>query len=104
MNSQTMRDLDQVNAECNQLKDDNNALLQEVEGLKPISQKGSEAMKEEIKLKDNIVNDYEMVILELSSDISHFSSRNSTSNSGQYIDQIGPTRVRVLPLNIVSRI
>ena len=77
-----MRDLAKVNAECNQLNDDNTALLQEIESLRTVFTRESDAMKAEIQLKDNIINEYETVILELSSNISHFSRRDSNNNSG----------------------
>ena len=77
-----MRDLAKVNAECNQLNDDNTALLQEIESLRTVFTRESDATKAEIQLKDNIINEYETVILELSSNISHFSRRDSNNNSG----------------------
>ena len=79
INSQVMRDLAQVKAECNQLNDDTNAHLLEMEGLRTDFTRESEAMKAEISLKDNIINEYETVLLHLSCDISHFSRRNSNS-------------------------
>ena len=54
-----IRNLAQVNAECNQLNDDKNANLQKMEGLRRDFTRESNAMKAEIQLKDNIINDYE---------------------------------------------
>ena len=53
-----MRNLVQVNAECNQLNDDKNAHLLMMEGLRSDFTRESEAMEAEIQLKDNIINEY----------------------------------------------
>ena len=79
INSKALRDLLKVTAGHERFNEDKVELLLEIEELKMTLVEESSVREEEIKLKDNIIKDYELVILELSSRLSKCSVNNNNS-------------------------
>ena len=81
INSQAIRDLVKVTAGHKWLNEDKVELLLEIEELKKTLLEESAVREEEITLKDHIMKDYELVLLELSSRLSKCTVKNN-NNSG----------------------
>ena len=80
MNSLAVDTLDQMTAEHNRLNEDKVELLLEIEDLQKTLEEQSAVREEEIALKDNIIRDYELVILELYSHLSKCTVRNNNND------------------------